>query len=145
MNSVVMTGRIASDVELKYTPTGTALAKFRIAVRDPFRKKDDGKPDADFFDVVAWRHAAEFAGKYLEKGSAVGVKGRLRQETWKAEDGTSRQRVVINAEDVEGSGPSKGGDPSESAAEAPAGKPAPKAPPKAATEEPDYDPFADVD
>jgi single-strand DNA-binding protein len=139
VNNVVLTGRVASDVELKFLPAGTAMAKFRIAVRDPFKKKEEGKPDADFFDVVAWRGSAEFAGKYLEKGAPVGVKGRLQQQTWKLDDGSARSRVVINADDVEGLGPAKAGDQSP-AAEKPASKPAPQA-----AEEPDYDPFADVD
>lgn len=139
MNSVVLSGRLASDPELKYTPNGTAMAKFRVAVRDPFRKDDNGKAGADFFDVVAWRGPAEFTAKYLEKGSAIMLKGRLRQETWKTDSGETRQRIVVNADDVESGGPkSNGGDQQQQQASKPAVKPAP-----ATTEEPDYDPFAD--
>lgn len=135
MNIVTLTGRIASDIELKYTPKGDAMSKFRVAVRDPFRKGDDGKPTADFFDVVAWRNSAEFAANYLQKGSGVAISGRLKVEEWKNDEGQKRSRVVINANDVEGYGESKGG-----------GQPQPeakKAAPPPPVEEPEFDPFAD--
>lgn len=134
-----MTGRISSDIELKYTPAGVAMAKFSVAVRDPFRKNDEGKVQADFFDVVCWRNPAEFAGKYLEKGSAVALSGRIKQEKWTTQDGQNRSKVIINADDVESNGPPKNADPQQ--------QPQPSAPKAApapvAAEEPDYDPFAD--
>lgn len=128
---------------MKYTPSGTAMAKFRVAVRDPFRKDDAGKVQADFFDVVAWRTSAEFAAKYLEKGSPVALKGRIRQETWSDKEGATRSRVVINADDVESIGPNPNAPAQAPEAAKPAPKPAAKpAPPAPETEEPEYDPFA---
>lgn len=138
MNKVVVTGRISSDIELKYTPAGVAMARFSIAVRDPYRKNDEGKVQADFFDVEAWRGPAEFAGKYLEKGSPVALAGRLKQVKWTTPEGQNRAKVIINADDVESNGPPKSADPQQPSAPKAAPAPAP-----VAVEEPDYDPFAD--
>lgn len=140
MNQVVETGRIASDIELKYMANGKALATFSIAVKDPYRKNEEGKPGVNFFDVTAWGQPAEFVSQYLMKGSPVGISGELRQNTWKTDSGDKRSRIVINALNVESLGPNPtGSTPTTEATAAAPAKPAP--PPK--QEEPDYDPFAD--
>lgn len=139
MNSVVLSGRIATDLELKYTPKGTALLTLRLAVKDPFKKNSEGKPTAYFFDVKIWDKPAEFVANYLKKGDSLILSGELKQETWTAADGTNKSKVVVEARNVEQAGSSK---PKEEGAPAPAApKAARPAPPP--VEEPDYDPFAD--
>ena len=76
LNSVTLVGRIATDVTLRYTPSGRPVAQFRLAVDRPARDKDNRK--ADFIPVVTWGNAAEAAARYLQKGRLVAVRGRLQ-------------------------------------------------------------------
>lgn len=72
MNNVSLTGNLCADPELKQTPSGISVCRFRLAVRRPY------KTDVtDFITCVAWKHNAEFLASYAKKGSKVGVKGRL--------------------------------------------------------------------
>jgi single-strand DNA-binding protein len=90
INSVILVGRVATDPELKYTPSGIAVTTFRVACDRPFTNAQ-GVREADFIDVQAWRQAAEFAGTYLKKGRLVAVEGRLQIRTYQAQDGTRRR------------------------------------------------------
>ena len=95
MNSIQLIGRLTADPELRYTPSGTAVGKFRIAV--PRRGDDAG---ADFVDVVAFNRLGEVCAEHLAKGRQVGVTGRLSYSEWSAEDGSRRSRHEVIAEDV---------------------------------------------
>ena len=90
VNSVNIFGRLARDVELKYTQSGTAVAKFTTAVdRDNKKKlKEQGQPTADFISCIAWGKTAELVGKYFSKGSQIGVTGRLQTGSYTKQDGT---------------------------------------------------------
>jgi single-strand DNA-binding protein len=97
LNVVVLAGRATRDAELKYTPKGTAVATFALAVNRS-RKGDDGATveEASFFEVVAWERTAEVVGEYVKKGKAVTVVGGLKQDRWTAQDGSPRSKVVVN-------------------------------------------------
>jgi single-strand DNA-binding protein len=95
MNVVALTGRLASDVEVKELGEGRMLAKFRLAVD---RAGDDSA--AGFFGITTWNRQAELCGRYLEKGRRVAVDGRLRAHSWE-EDGKRRSSVEIVASRVE--------------------------------------------
>lgn len=99
LNRVVLIGRLASDPELRYTPSGVAVANFRLAVSRRVANAQ-GENEADFFSVVAWRQAAEFAANYLTKGRLVAIDGRLQSRSWVAQDGTRRNVVEIVADIV---------------------------------------------
>ena len=86
MNVVVLIGRLVADPELRYTPSGVAVCSFRIAV-DRWAKSETGEKEADFIDIVAWRHSAEYAANYLTKGQRVAVNGRLQVRSWVQPDG----------------------------------------------------------
>ncbi|MDO8586834.1 MAG: single-stranded DNA-binding protein [Armatimonadota bacterium] len=138
MNVVVLIGRLASDPELKYTPSGVAVATFRIAVDR--RPTAEGVKEADFINIVAWRHSAEFAANYLTKGRLVAVEGRLQIRKWVAQDGSKRSMAEVVANDLRGldrpKEPGQGGAPpptDEAAATADAAAPVAE----------DFDPFAD--
>jgi single-strand DNA-binding protein len=139
MNRVCLVGRLATDPELRYLPSGVAVAHFRIAVRDPFRKTEEGQSAADFFDVDVWRERAEYASNYLSKGLLVAVQGRLTTREWTAQDGTKRRSYSVVADQIENYGrtaPPEGGARHEASSE----------PPTTARETPeeyDTDPFAD--
>jgi single-strand DNA-binding protein len=140
MNRVILVGRIASDPELRYTPSGVPVANFRLAVnRD--RPSQQGEREADFFTVVAWRQSAEFAANYLSKGRLVAVDGRLQARQWTTQDGQKRSMVEVVADRLEGLDRPREGAP---AAEAKPAEERPRAAaegPSEATEE--YDPFAE--
>lgn len=105
MNVFCGVGRLVNDPELKYTPSGVAVCSFRMAFRNPFQKDEQGRATSDFFDVTAWRELADFASGYLGKGREVAITGRLRSQSWKAEDGSNRSRVYIQAERLDFVGP----------------------------------------
>lgn len=107
INRVVLVGRLSNDVELRYTPSGAAVARFGIAVGG--RPSRDGQDSVSFFTVIIWNKAAETANQYLSKGKQVAVDGRLEQRTWTAQDGTRRSVVEIVAERLEFLSPSSGG------------------------------------
>lgn len=89
MNSVVITGNITRDIELKYSSSQTAVVRFTVAVSR--RRKEDG---ADFINCVAFGKTAENMDKFLHKGSKVGVKGRLQTGSY------MKDEIKINTTDV---------------------------------------------
>lgn len=76
INRTVIVGRLVANPELRYTPSGIASCKFRVAVNRPF--KNEGEQQADFISCIAWRKQAENAANYLKKGSMVGIDGRIQ-------------------------------------------------------------------
>jgi single-strand DNA-binding protein len=95
MNSVILTGNLASDVELRDVGDEKKLATFRLAVDRP--SKND---EADFFRIAVWDQQAQLCADYLAKGRKVGVEGRLRHHVW--EDGDEKKsRVEVVARRIE--------------------------------------------
>jgi len=103
LNKVILGGRVVADPELKQTPSGVSVLRLRVAVNRRFsnRNAEQTEPQADFFDVVAWRQTAEFAAKYFRKGSAIAVIGSIRTGSYDAQDGTKRYTTDIYADTVE--------------------------------------------
>jgi single-strand DNA-binding protein len=95
VNSVTLTGNLASDVELREFGENKRLATFRLAVQRP-----SNNDEADFFRIAAWDRQAELCAEHLAKGRKVGVEGRLRQHTWE-EEGEKRSLVEVVAHRVE--------------------------------------------
>jgi len=105
INQVFLIGRLTADPELKYTNSGKAVCKIRIA-NNPTGSDDN----VNYFSVDIWNLPGENANKYLKKGSQVGITGRLRQRRWTAEDGQNRSAIDISANSVQYLSPaSKGG------------------------------------
>jgi len=105
INNVVLVGRLANDPEMRYTPSGTAVTKFRLAVsRPPRRSGEEGVPaeeETDWLDIVTWGNVAENVAQYLDKGALVGVEGRVQSRSWETQDGQKRYAVEINARNVQ--------------------------------------------
>ncbi|HEX2947994.1 MAG TPA: single-stranded DNA-binding protein [Armatimonadota bacterium] len=99
VNKVFLVGRLCTDPELKYTPSGVAVANFRVAVDRPFANAQ-GERETDFIDVVAWRQSAEFVNTYLAKGRLVLVEGRLQVRQWQTQDGQRRRSTEVVADHV---------------------------------------------
>ncbi len=96
INNVVLVGRLANDPELTYTPSGTAVAKFRLAVNRPPRSGSD-QQETDWLNIVTFGRTAETCAQYLNKGALVGVEGRVQSSSWERQDGTRGYSVEINA------------------------------------------------
>jgi single-strand DNA-binding protein len=101
MNRVCIIGRLTRDPELRHTGAGKSVASFSVAVQKRI-KPQDGSPDADFFNVVAWNNSADYVANYLTKGRLVSVDGRLQSRKYTASDGTDRNVVEIVADNVSG-------------------------------------------
>ncbi|MCA8940488.1 MAG: single-stranded DNA-binding protein [Planctomycetes bacterium] len=102
LNKVFLVGNLARDPQLRYTPSGTPVAEFRLAVSDTYVTSSGDKKDRTcFIDVVSWRKLAESCGSYLTKGSPVFVEGRLEQDTWETNDGQKRSRIRVVAYSVQ--------------------------------------------
>ncbi len=107
-NRVVLVGNLTRDVELRYTPQGTAVTDVGLAVNERVKRNDQWVDEANFFDVTLWGRLAEIAGEYLSKGSSVLIEGRLKQETWEQE-GKKRSKVKVVAEKLQMLGGRPGG------------------------------------
>jgi single-strand DNA-binding protein len=97
-NTITIVGNLTRDPELRFTPSGAAVANFGVAWN---LKGRDGQEDkVSFFDVTCWRQLAENVSDSLTKGSRVVVYGRLDQRSWENQDGDRRSKVEIIADDV---------------------------------------------
>lgn len=102
LNKVMLIGRLGTDPELRYTPQGTPITTFRMAVSRQWRD-GDGNPhdETDWFTVVAWNRLAEICGQYLHKASRVYIEGRLQNRSWDdQQSGEKRYRTEIVASDM---------------------------------------------
>lgn len=93
INSVVLVGRIATDVTLRYTSAGQPVAQFRLAVDRPSRDKENRK--TDFIPVVTWGKAAEAAARFLQKGRLAGVRGRIQIREYQDREGARRWATEV--------------------------------------------------
>ena len=98
-NKVIIIGNMVSDPELKQTPSGVSVCRFRLAVQRKYAK-EEGQQTADFLDIVAWRQTAEFICKYFKKGNPILVCGQIQSRNWEDKDGTKRYSVEILADEV---------------------------------------------
>jgi single-strand DNA-binding protein len=101
-NQVTIVGNLTDDPELRYTPNGAAVCKFRIAVN---RRIQDGNGqwkdgEASYFSVNCWRGLAENVAESLTRGTRVVVTGRLQYRAWENQDGDKRSAVEIEADEI---------------------------------------------
>jgi single-strand DNA-binding protein len=100
-NQVTLVGNLTDDPELRFTPSGVAVANFRLAVNQRLWDGDawkDGEPS--FFRVNVWRDQAEHVNRSLRKGARCVVVGRLRSHSWETPEGQRRSAVEVEADDV---------------------------------------------
>jgi len=100
MNKVVLVGNLTRDPELNTTSSGISVCKFTVAVQRRFTNAE-GSRETDFLPVIVWRGQAESCGKYLRKGSRVGISGSVQTRSYEAQDGTKRYTTEIIADEVE--------------------------------------------
>ena len=99
-NKVMLGGRLTADPELKQTQSGIPVASFSIAVNRRFGAKDGSQPQADFFNVTAWRATAEFVSRYFKKGSSIFVVGTIQNRSWTDPQGVKHYATDIVADEV---------------------------------------------
>lgn len=100
INQAIMTGYLTKDVELRRTGTGTAVTNFIVAVNRPF-KNNNGEREADFINCVAWDKTAELMSQYTQKGSRIGIRGRIQTRNYENNQGQRVYVTEIVAEQVE--------------------------------------------
>jgi single-strand DNA-binding protein len=100
MNRVILVGRLTKDPELRYTPSGVAVATFTLAVNRAFTNQQ-GEREADFINCVVWRKPAENVANFLKKGSLAGVDGRVQTRNYEGQDGKRVYVTEILAESVQ--------------------------------------------
>jgi len=100
LNVCTLVGRLATDPDMRYTQSGTPVARFRLAVDKPPRGEGQER-GADFLTIVAFGRQAEIIGQFLDKGSQVAVMGHVSARQWEAQDGQRRESVEIIAQRVE--------------------------------------------
>jgi single-strand DNA-binding protein len=98
-NRIILIGNLTKDPELRYTPQGTAVASFRIAVNSRYKQSDELKSETLFIDVVVFGKQAESCSQYLSKGRSVLVEGRLQERRWESE-GQQRSKMEVVANSV---------------------------------------------
>ena len=103
LNTVTISGRLTRDPELTATPSGTSVCRLGIACNDSVKNAQTGEYEdrPNWFSVDAFSGLAETCAKYLERGQAVTIQGRLRWRSWETDDGQKRSAVSIVADLVE--------------------------------------------
>ena len=102
VNKVILVGHLGKDPEVKYTPSGTPVAKFSLATNERYKDKDGNWQDrTEWHNITAWQRTAEIAGEYLKKGSQVYIEGRLRTDSWDDKNtGEKKYRTEIIVNDI---------------------------------------------
>ena len=102
LNSIILEGNLVRDAQLTEPAPGFKKCAFSIGVNRFFKnRKNEDVQEASFFDVEAYKQVAEWCGKKATKGRRVRVVGRLKQDTWKDENGKSASRIYVVAEHIE--------------------------------------------
>ena len=113
-NKVILAGNLTRDPELRYTPSGTAIAKFGLAVNRKWKdsQTNEMKEEVTFVDIDAFGRQAETIGQFLKKGRPILLEGRLKLDQW--DDKTTQQKrsklgVVLESFTFLDSGTREGG------------------------------------
>lgn len=100
-NQVTLVGNITDDPELRFTPSGSAVANFTVAINRRIRQGDQWEDRLDgFFNCSCWRDMAENAAESLRKGARVVVVGRLQQRSWEDREGNRRTAIEVQVDEV---------------------------------------------
>ncbi len=100
-NKVILLGNLTRDPEVRYTPNGSAVASFALAVNRKYKQGDETREEVSYIDIVVFGKQAENCGQYLNKGDAALIEGRLQQRRWDdKETGQKRSKVEVAAQSV---------------------------------------------
>ena len=100
INKVILIGNLGADPEVRYTQNGTAVANFRVATTETWKKEGNKEELTEWHRIVAFARLAEICGEYLAKGSKVYIEGRLQTRKWEDRDGNTRYTTEIVAREM---------------------------------------------
>jgi single-strand DNA-binding protein len=102
VNKVILIGNLGKDPEVKYTPSGMAVARFSLATNERFKDKEGNWQDkTEWHNLVAFQRTAEIAAEYLKKGRTVYIEGRLHNDSWDdKETGQKKYKTEIIVNDL---------------------------------------------
>lgn len=110
VNKVILVGNLGRDPEMRYMPSGDALASFSIATTDNWKDKNGQKQErTEWHRISMFGKQAEIAGEYLKKGSSVYIEGRLQTRKWQDKEGNERQTTEVVADRMQMLGGRSGG------------------------------------
>ncbi len=101
LNKVILLGNLTRDPELRYTPSGTAVSTFGLAMNRRYRQGEEWKEEVCFVDVVTYGRQAETGGVYLSLGSMALIVGRLQWRSWESETGQKRSKHEVVASNIQ--------------------------------------------
>jgi len=144
VNKVILVGNLGKDPELRYTPSGAAVATFSLATTEKFKDRSgEMQEKTEWHNIVVWRQLAEICGKYLHKGKQVYIEGRIQTRSYDDRDGNKRYITEIVADQMQmlGRAGDENGSYSRPAGDSRQGRPASQRPASGGT--PAYEDFAD--
>ena len=100
VNKVILIGNLGADPEVRYTQNGTAVANFRVATTETWKKEGEREEQTEWHRVVTFGRLAEICGEYLSKGSKVYIEGRIQTRKWEDRDGNPRYTTEIVAREM---------------------------------------------
>ena len=100
-NRVILMGNLTRDPELRYTPSGSAVANFSIAVNRRYKVENENREETSFFDIVFFGKRAETIAEYMKKGRPILLEGRLQQRRWETDEGLKRSKVEVVGENFQ--------------------------------------------
>lgn len=110
VNKVILVGNLGRDPEMRYMPSGDAVATFSLATTETWKDKNGQKQEqTEWHRISMFGKQAEIAGQYLKKGSSVYIEGRLQTRKWTDKEGNERQTTEIRAERMQMLGGRGGG------------------------------------
>lgn len=111
VNKVIIVGNLGADPEVRYLPSGDAVANVRVATTDRYKDKASGnyKEMTEWHRISFFGRLAEIASEYLKKGSSIYVEGRIRTRKWQGQDGQDRYSTEIVADQMQMLGGRNGG------------------------------------
>ena len=103
VNKVILVGNLGKDPEIRYSPSGAAIANITIATSEGWKDKQTGemKEKTEWHKIVAFQRLAEIMGEYLRKGSQVYIEGKLQTRKWQDKDGQDRYTTEIIANEMQ--------------------------------------------
>src|SRR5438128_9493411 len=101
LNKCMIIGNVGRDPEMRYTPTGSAVTSFSVAVNRTWTGQEGPQKETEWFNIVTWNKLAENCSQYVKKGSSVYVEGRLKTRSWDGTDGQKHYRTELIAQTVE--------------------------------------------
>lgn len=102
VNKVILVGNLGKDPELRYTPSGDAVATFTLATSEKFKGRDGQMQEkTEWHNIVVWRQLAEICGKFLHKGKQVYLEGKIQSRSYDDRDGNKRYITEIVADQMQ--------------------------------------------